>query len=173
MWVGPAHEWNSIGHVPNTGPPLCMQPQSQVLSYGCWYTPTVCSKCLQVFVTVVFSIDSILSVTVSAIDSPIGHFLLEVPSSTVRVVGKVRPTPTLAVGSADPEGGVFGLTKLDPFPTYRGMCNTTLHYVLPVKVSNITGSHTTSIHRVQYEMSYPIHYCMYCICCHISIYIFS
>ena len=55
------------------------------------------------------------------IPSPIGHFLLEVPSSTVGVVSKVRPTPTLAVGSADPEGGVFGLTKLDPFPTYRGM----------------------------------------------------
>ena len=112
-----------------TGPPLCMQPQSQVLPCACrytpyLYTPTVCSKCLQVFVTVVFSVDSILSVTVSGrgpIPSPIGHLLLEVPSSTVGVVSKVRPTPTLAVGSADPEGGVFGLTKLDPFPTYRGM----------------------------------------------------
>ena len=93
------------------------------VSPACVYaaTPTFIhpAKCLHVFFIAVYFIQTISSVAVGggAVAHCVGLLLLEVPSSAVRVVGQVGTAPTLALRVAHPEGGVFGLTKLDPLPT--------------------------------------------------------
>lgn len=114
-----------VGHVPGRGLTCqCTQLYDPTYIYiHCMYryTCTHFPKCLQIFIVAVYFIQSILSVAIcgSVVACSIGQLLLKVPSSTVEVVGQVCATPTLALSTTHPEGGVFGLTKLDPLPTYE------------------------------------------------------